>query len=170
VAEHGENARTEARVLLAVLDRRDGLNRQAAPILQGLSQDFPRNVLFAVEAGDASEAAGEHDAARAQYMAVIERARQRRPGYQNAPLDRVWYAVGNIDRLYSRWRRAAADFGQVNALPHPRRQYAQAAALAAGQMQARAGDLHAARVEFERCIGLDPTTPAAQEAERALKR
>ncbi|MGH9468227.1 MAG: tetratricopeptide repeat protein, partial [Terriglobales bacterium] len=60
VALHGGHARTDAQVLLAVVDRRDGRNRAAAALFAGLARRYPRNVLFAVETGEAYEAAGEH--------------------------------------------------------------------------------------------------------------
>lgn len=110
VRSHGEHARTDAAVLLAVVDRRDGLNRQAAPVFAQLAADYPRNVLFAVETAEAEEAAGEHDLARAQYQSVLDRAGDGTAGYQHAPLDRVWFGLGSIERVYGRTKAADADF------------------------------------------------------------
>ncbi len=117
VAAHGEGARTDASVLLAVADRRDGLNRQAAPIFLRLARQYPRNYLFAVEAGEALEAAGEHAAARAQFHQVLAMAAAAAPGYARAPQGRVWYDLGGIAVVYSDWPRAAHDYRQAAAAP-----------------------------------------------------
>jgi len=168
VMAHGENSRTDAAVMLAVVDRRDGLNQQAAPILKNLSVEYPRNVLFAVEAAEALEAAGEHDAARAQYQNILARAAAHAPGYQRAPLDRVWYALGKIERVYSHWALAAADFQKAESQPGAQPRYRQAAALAAGQADERAGEPQAAQAQFQRCLALDPSSLAGRAAARAL--
>jgi hypothetical protein len=169
VAQIGEHSRTDADVMLVVVDRRDGLNAQAAPILERLTSQYPRNTLFASESADALEAAGDHDAARAQYRRMVERAAAHAPGYQRAPLDKIWYDLGSIDRLYSRWKQAANDFRQVASAPDAQPHYVQAAALALGEVELRAGDAQAARADFERCVSLDPSSDAGRAAAEALR-
>jgi hypothetical protein len=140
VAAHGEGARTDASVLLAVADRRDGLNRQAAPIFMRLARQFPRNFLFAIEAGEALEAAGEHSAARAQFHRVLQLAAARAPGYARAPLGRVWYDLAGIAAVYSNWPRAARDYHKAATAPNTSpafRRGADALAQAAERRQIR---------------------------------
>jgi len=168
VAAHGEHARTDAAVLLAVVDRRDGLNSAAAPILEGLAREYPRNVLFAVETGEAMEAAGEHDAARAQFQQIISQAAAGAPGFAHAPLGKAWYDLGNIERVYSRWQLAADDYDHAQNASGAQPRYRQAAALAAGQVEEKAGNANAARAEYQRCLALDPDTPAGKAAAEAL--
>lgn len=141
VAASGANDRTDAAVLLFVIDRRDGLNREAAPVLARLQQAYPRNVLFAVEEGEALEAAGEHDSARAQFQAVVNRAAQGAPGYQRAPLGQVWYDLGNLEEVFSRWQAAAADYDRAQAAPGVPPELAQAAAQAGVAARRHGGEL-----------------------------
>jgi len=169
VAQIGEHSRTDADVMLVVIDRRDGLNAEAAPILERLTSEYPRNTLFAVEDAEALEAAGDHAAARAQLQRMVERAAAHAPGYERAPLDKIWYDLGSIDRLFSRWNQAAADFRQVASVPRPEPHYVQAAALALGEVELRAGDAQAARSDFERCVSLDPSSDAGRAAAEALR-
>lgn len=168
VAQHGGQARTDANVMLAVIDSRDGRNNQAAAILAELSRQYPRNVLFAVEYAEAAEAAGQHAEAQQQYHAVLERALQGQPGYANAPLDKVWYDLGKIEQLESHWPVALADFREVEALPTALPRYRQAAALAAGECDEQLGDTAAAEREYRACVSLDANTPAGIEALRRL--
>lgn len=169
VAGSNANNHVDAAVLLAVIDRRDGLNRQAAPIFAHLAQQFPRNPLFAVEAAEALEAAGEHDAARAAYEKVLDRAAVHAPGYEHAPLDKVWYDLGKIEMVYSHWPQAVAAFDRVQTLSGAQPRYRQAAALAAGFADQEAGDAAAARAQFEACVKIDPDTSAAEAAQSALE-
>ncbi|HVB40630.1 MAG TPA: hypothetical protein VNE83_06990, partial [Terriglobales bacterium] len=168
VAASGASNHIDAAVLLALIDRRDGLNQQAAPIFERLAQQFPRNPVMAVEAAEALEAAGEHQASRAAYQQVLARAAAHAPGYQRAPLDKVWYDLGKIEDVYSHWQLAAADFDRVQALPRAQPRYRQAAALAAGLADQKAGLATAARAEFQACLKIDSTTPAASAARTAL--
>ena len=170
VASSPASNHIDAAVLLAVIDRRDGLNQQAAPIFERLAQQFPRNPVMAVEAAEALEAAGQHEAARAAYQEVLDRAAAHAPGYQRAPLDKVWYDLGKIEAVYSHWQLAAADFDRVLALPHAQPRYRQAAALAAGLADQKAGHATAARAKFQACLKIDPSTPAASAARKALDR
>lgn len=135
VAEHGEHARTDAQVLLAVVDRRDGNNTAAAKLFAGLQQQYPRNVLFAVETGEAWEAAGNHDAARAAFHNILARADQNAPGYAHAPRAQVWYDLGQIAALYSDWPQALRDFQNAQTAPAASAKYRAAAEKAAADAE-----------------------------------
>ncbi|MGH9488583.1 MAG: hypothetical protein ACRD04_13460 [Terriglobales bacterium] len=131
VAEHGGHAQTDAQVLLAVLDRREGWNQNAAKLLAGLAQRYPRNVLFAVESGEAWEAAGEHGKARTALQGVLARAQAGAPGYEHAPRAQVWYDLGAIAALYSQWKLAEQDYKHAAAVPNAPPLYRAAAKKAA---------------------------------------
>lgn len=168
VASHDGGASTEGKILMAIVERREGWNARAIPWLAQLEQRYPRNVLFAVEVGDAAEAAGQHQAAIAEFRAILARAAEHAPGYERAPLDRVWYELGNIDRLYSRFGAAIADYRQSESAPRAEARFRQAAALAAGQLEDQLGHRSAALLDYRRCIAVDPGGPAARTAQRYL--
>lgn len=170
VAVHSGGASTEAKVLLVVVDRREGWNQLAVPWLAELRREYPRNVLFAVELAEANEAAGAHEQAIAAYRDVIERARAGAPGYERAPLDKVWYDLGTIDRLFSRYPQALADYQQVEQAPRAEWRYRQAAALGAGQMEDLLSQRAAARTSYQRCIAINPDGAAAHAARSYLNR
>lgn len=170
VAQHGEHGRTDALVLLAVIERRDGWNRQVIPVLQQLKAMYPHNVLFAVEEAEATEAAGLHDAALREYETILQQARKGAPGYQQAPLDKVWYDIGNIHRLFSRTPQAIAAYRQAMAAPRAQLRYRQAASLATAQVLDLMGQRQQALAEYNRCITLRPDSPAARAARRGLKK
>ncbi|MGH9485066.1 MAG: tetratricopeptide repeat protein, partial [Terriglobales bacterium] len=146
VARSPGPAQSDAQVLLAVADRRDGRNRAAAALFSRLATQYPRNVLFAVETGEAYEAAGEHDAARAALQAIIERQHSGAPGYQKTPLAQVWYDLGSIAAEYSHWRQAGQDYARAAAVPsappHTRAAARKAAAQAARKVNAGSSHLY----------------------------
>lgn len=169
VTRHGEHGRTDALILLAVIERRDGWNRQVIPVLHQLKTMYPRNVLFAVEEAEATEAAGLHDAALQEYQAILQQARKGAPGYQKAPLDKVWYDIGNIHRLFTRYAQALAAYRQAIAAPRAQVRYRQAASLAAAQILDLMGQRPQAIAVYTRCVALRPDSPAARAARRGLK-
>ncbi len=169
VAAHGENTRSDALVLLAVIYRREGWNAQAVPILADLSRQYPRNVLFAVELAGAEEAAGQHQAALAQYHAILRRAQAHAAGYQRAPLDKVWYALGHIHWLYSQYLQALHDFLLAAHAPITYPRYRQAAWLAAGQMEDLMGRRPAAVADYRSALARGRHTPAGKAARRFLR-
>lgn len=168
VASHEGGASTEGKILMAIVERREGLNAQAIPWLATLEQRYPRNVLFAVEVGDAAEAAGQHQAAVSEFRSVLARAAEHAPGYERAPLDRIWYELGNIERLYSRYDAAIGDYRRSEIAPRAEARFRQAAALAAGQLEDQMGHRSAALLDYRRCIAVDPGGPAARAAQRYL--
>lgn len=170
VAQYGEHGRTDALILLAVIDRRDGWNRQVIPVLHRLKMMYPRNVLFAMEEAEATEAAGLHDAALQEYQEILQKARGRVPGYQQAPLDKAWYDIGNIHRLFTRYPQALAAYRQAMAAPRAQLRYRQAASLAAAQVLDLMGQRQQAMAEYNQCIALHPDSPAARAARRGLKK
>lgn len=135
VAASAAGDHTDAAVLLFVIDRRDGLNREAAPVLAQLTREYPRNFLFAVEEAEALEAAGEHDAARAQLQNVLSKAAAAAPGYTRAPVGQVWYDLGHIETVYGRWQAAADDYRRAESAPGTRPTLVQAAAEAEAAAQ-----------------------------------
>jgi len=139
------------------------------PVLQQLATMYPRNVLFAVEQAEATEAAGLHDTALQEYETILSRARSGAPGYQQAPLDKVWYDIGNIHRLFTRYPEAVAAYQQSMNAGHAQTRYRQAASLAAGQVYDLMGQRAQALAEYRLCISLRPDTPAARAAQRGLK-
>lgn len=139
VAAHGEHARTDAAVLLAVAYRRDGNNRAAAALFARLTEQYPRNVLFAVETGEAQEAAGEHAAAHAAFEVILQRAQAGAPGYKKAPRAQVWYDLGSIAALYSQWPEAAHDYQRAAQVPDAPPHYREAARKAAAIAASKAG-------------------------------
>jgi len=168
VASAGHGARTDARIMLSVIYRREGWNRDVLPILDELARQYPRNFLFQVEEAEAAEAAGLHTQALQGYQTVRARAAAHAPGSVSIPLDKVWYDIGNIHRLFSRFDDALAAYAEVARAPHAQPRYVAAAALAAGQVNDQLGRRNLAVAQYQRAAAAAPHSPAAKAARRYL--
>ena len=98
VATEGRLARHEARILLALLYRREKRPLDAARLLEGLLADFPRNYVLGLELASMYVDAGQSDRALATFKDLLRRAEEHAPGFDRLPRDAV---KRKIERLQS---------------------------------------------------------------------
>ena len=94
VANEGDLARDQARALLALLLRREKRPLEAAEVIQGLINDFPRNYVLHLELAAMYRDAGQKANALAVFRSILTKNRRNEPGY-----DRMTQrAVGAVRR------------------------------------------------------------------------
>jgi len=98
VATEGRLARHEARILLALLYRREKRPLDAARLLEGLLVDFPRNYVLGLELASMYIDAGQADRALNTFKDLLRKAEENAPGYDRLPRDAV---KRKIERLQS---------------------------------------------------------------------
>ena len=81
VADEGDLAQDQARVLLALLLRREKRPLEAAEIIQGLISDFPRNYVLHLELAAMRRDAGQKQNALAVFRSILAKKRRNEPGY-----------------------------------------------------------------------------------------
>ena len=89
VAKEGKYERNSARVLLAVLYRREKRPLEAARVLEGLTADYPRNYLFGIEMASDYADAKQPDRAVGVLKTLLAKADQNPAGYRQMPRDAV---------------------------------------------------------------------------------
>ena len=82
VAREGKVARNEARTLLALLRRREKKPLEAAAILSGLMDDFPRNYVIQLELGSIYLDAGKKEQALAMFRNIRKKRQEKAPGFE----------------------------------------------------------------------------------------
>ena len=82
VAREGKVARNEARTLLALLRRREKKPLEAAAILSGLMDDFPRNYVIQLELGSIYLDAGKKEQALAMFRNIRRKRQEKAPGFE----------------------------------------------------------------------------------------
>ncbi|MGH9535137.1 MAG: tetratricopeptide repeat protein [Terriglobales bacterium] len=169
IAASAAPERIEARILLAVLDRREGWNRRAAAWLRRLSRAYPRNGLFALELARADQAAGRPRQALRDYTWLLRAPHHDAPSYARLPWAEIWLSLGRVHRQLGQSSLALQAFLQVEQMPATSASERQQAALSGGELEDLAGRRRAAVAQYRRCIALDSATPAARAARRWLR-
>ncbi len=85
VVREGGESRDEARVLQALIYRRERAPREAAEAFGRLAEDFPRSYLFALESADLYESAGERDTALELFREVSEKRKSGMDRFDRMP-------------------------------------------------------------------------------------
>lgn len=102
VAQHGKYDRDAARVLLAVLYRRENNPLEAARILQTLIADYPRNYLFWLELASMYSDAGQPERALGTLRSLLQKADENNSGYRSLPRETVQRKMALIEaRTYA---------------------------------------------------------------------
>jgi epoxyqueuosine reductase len=171
VAEHGVQDIFDAKVLLAVIYRRERLPQKAIPLLDELAGRFPRNYLFRFEQVQMYSDLGDKASALRVLSQIEELKRERAPGYAELPAGKIQFARGNLLFWYRDFEPALAELTQVtkeaNGLDL---NTAVLAWLRVGQIHDLQGQ-HAQAIEaYRETVKTAPKSPAAAEAQGYIKR
>jgi len=113
VAQTGILNRYDAQALLAAIYRRERQPQRALPLLQDLSQRFPRNYLFRFEEVEMYSDLGDKQSAL-RVLAEIENLRRSgSPGYASLPAEKIQYLKANLLFWYGDLDPALSDLKQV---------------------------------------------------------
>ncbi len=113
VSAKGVRNRFDAEILLAVLYRREHCANKAIPLLQDLTERFPRNYLFRFEQVQMFSDAGNKDASLEVLSDIEALRRSGAAGYAALPEEKIRYARGNLLFWYNDLDPALADLKQV---------------------------------------------------------
>ncbi|MBC8166958.1 MAG: DUF3808 domain-containing protein [Bryobacteraceae bacterium] len=95
VSEEGNLAKYDAKVLLAAIYRRERRPLEALPLLESVSQRFPRNYLFKLEMVQMYSDAGNKQAALTILDRVESLKKSNAPG-ASLPFEKIWFYRGNL--------------------------------------------------------------------------
>src|SRR5262249_370445 len=95
-AESGTRSKQDARVMLAVIYRREKRYADARRVLAELSKAFPRNYIFPLELASIYRREGDTKSAIRTYEEVLADAARAKPGFAAAPFARIHLALGEL--------------------------------------------------------------------------
>ncbi len=95
-ALYGTSTKTEAQILLGVLLSREKEWKEVKELLENFEQRFPRNYYFPLIRAGVVEKQDQLPEALEIYEAVLEKVRERAPGYRAAPVSRVRYQAASL--------------------------------------------------------------------------
>ena len=168
VAQKGNLNRVDAQVLLAIIYRRERQPAKAIRALEPLIRAYPRNYLFRMEKAHMLSDLGKKDESLACLREVEQLALSGQPAYGNIPLEKVYYAIGNVQFWYNDLDEALENMRRVTQSPELDLHTGVLAWMRLGQIL----DLTERRSEaveaYRQAIRFAPQTAAAQESRRYL--
>ena len=163
VAEKGTRNKVDAQVLLAIIYRRENQPAKAIQVLEPLIRAYPRNYLFRMEKAHMFSDLGKKQEA----LATLRELEASAPNGK-VPLEKVYYAIGNVQFWYNDLDEALENMRRVTAHPELDLHTGVLAWMRQGQIL----DLKQRRPEaveaYRRAIRFAPQTAAAAESKRYL--
>jgi tetratricopeptide (TPR) repeat protein len=169
VAQYGRRNRLDARILLAVIYRRERQPDKAIPLVAALSRRFPGNFLYRLELAQMYSDAGKKKEALAVLEEVAAMKRKGHPGFERLETAKIFYNIGNIQFWYNDLDDAMANMR--HATSHYETLDLNTAGLAwmrLGQLHDMKGNRQEAMQAYRKAISASPQSDAAQECRKYL--
>jgi tetratricopeptide (TPR) repeat protein len=167
VARANTENNVDARIALLLFLRREHRYSEALPMLRGLIQQFPGNVILALEEGTLLRALNEPQEAAAAYRRVWDAGKAGKyPGlhYELAAL-----YLGDLLRAQKDYFGAVAAYELVSQAQQPDSETLQKANLGAGEMYDLQQKRDLATRKYQAVIATNSDTPPADIARKHLK-
>ncbi len=165
VSQQGIRNRYDARILLAVLYRREHCAEKAIPLLSELAQTFPRNYLFRLEQVQMFSDAGDKNGALRVLAGMEELRRSGVSGYSSLAAEKIRYVRANLLFWYGDLGPALVELKQVTQKADELNlSTAVLAWLRLGQVYDLQGDHREATDAYRQSIKTAPKSEVAAEA------
>jgi len=168
VSERGHYAREDAKIILVVFYRREGMYLQAIDVLQRLARSYPRNFLALTEMVRIEEAAGDWRSAARTAEELVTRLDSRAPGYEQIPAARILYETGKAHEHLGEMDQALRLYDRAATLPG-KKPFSYEAELAAAHLELQLNHPAAARQRYQQIANAVPDTEEGKAARQALK-
>ncbi len=169
VAEKGYWNRVDAKVLLCALYRREQRWKDAEPLLEELTRQFPRNYLLWFERAQLYSSLGDKKRALGAIEHVAKLKESGAPGYQKLPYEKIAYQFGNILFWYRDYEAALRNLQRVTAGIHEvDLNTGTLAYLRIGQIYDLTHRRELALEAYRKAIAHAPEADAARDARRHL--
>lgn len=165
VAQKGTRNRADAQVMLAIIYRREKQPARAVEALEPLIRAYPRNYLFRMEKAHMYSDLGDKQQALAELREVERMARQAQ---SKIPIEKVHYAIGNVQFWYNDLEEALENMRRVTRHPELDLHTGVLAWMRQGQILDLAGRRGEAMEAYRQAIRFAPQTAAAAESRRYL--
>jgi tetratricopeptide (TPR) repeat protein len=165
IARDGISNRYDAKILLAILYRREHQPKKALPLLEELERRFSGNYLFLFEQVQMYSDLGDKGSALRVLDKIEALQRSHAPGYNSLAPGKIAYVTGNLYFWYRDYDLALACLKQASA--HTETLDLNSAVLTwlrLGQVYDLRNDRAEAKVSYEEAIRLAPNSEIAAEA------
>jgi tetratricopeptide (TPR) repeat protein len=166
-SQGGGEASIDARILLALFLRREGRFDEALGLARGLAEEFPQNVIVALQEGDLLRAAHRDKEAVAAYRKVWDAGHAGRFPFGSYELAAV--SMGDAQRTLKDDAGALVSYNLMEEAAHPAVELRQRAALGAGELYDLQQKRDFAVKKYNLVLGLDGSSKWAEAARKHLK-
>jgi hypothetical protein len=163
---NAENS-VDAKIALLLFLRREHRYYDALTLLRGMIQQYPGNVLMALEEGTLLRFLNQPTEAAAIYRKVWEAGKAGK--YPGLHYELAAQYLGDLQRSQKDYTGAAAAYELVAQAPQPDSEILQKANLAAGEMYDLQQKRDLATRKYQAVIAANSTTPPAEIARKRLK-
>ena len=163
----GGEASLDARILLALFLRREGRVDEALALVRGLTQQFPQNVIVALEEGDLLRAARRNQEAIAAYKRVWEAGQAGHFPFGNYELSAI--DMGDVQRSMKDDAAALASYELMEQVAKPAPDLQQRAVLSAGEIYDLQHKRDLAVKKYNAVLAVDGSSQWADTARKYLK-
>lgn len=167
VARANTENSVDAKIALLLFLRREHRYNEALGMLRGMIQQYPQNVLMALEEGTLLRSLGQHQEAAAAYRKVWDAGRAGK--YPGLHYEVAAEYLGDLLRSQKDYAGAAAAYDLVAQVPQADSEVLQKANLGAGEMYDLQQKRDLATRKYQAVIATNSTTPPADIARKRLK-
>jgi tetratricopeptide (TPR) repeat protein len=167
VARANTENSVDAKISLLLFLRREHRYYEALGILRGMIQQYPQNVLMALEEGTLLRSLGQHQDAAAAYRKVWDAGRAGK--YPGLHYEVAAEYMGDLLRSQKDYAGAAAAYDLVAQVPEADSEILQKANLGAGEMYDLQQKRDLATRKYQAVIATNSSTPPADIARKRLK-
>jgi tetratricopeptide (TPR) repeat protein len=157
----------DAKIALLLFLRREHRYSEALPLLRGMIQQYPGNVLLALEEGTLLRALNQPQEAAAVYRKVWDTGKAGK--YPGLHYEVAAASLGDLLRSQKDYYGAAAAYELVGQAPQPDPEILQKANLGAGEMYDLQQKRDLATRKYQAVIATNSSTPPADIARKHLK-
>lgn len=168
VAERGSLNRVDAQVMLAIVYRREKQPAAAITALEPLIRAYPRNYLFQMEKAHMYSDLGKKPEALACLREVEKQALSGDAPYAHIPLEKVYYAIGDVQFWYNDLEDGLANMRRVTRSRNLDLHTGVLAWMRQGQILDLLGQRPEALEAYRNAMRFAPQTAAAEESKRYL--
>jgi hypothetical protein len=163
---NGENS-VDAKIALLLFLRREHRYSEALGLLRGMIQQYPQNVLMALEEGTLLRSLNQYQDAAVAYRKVWDAGRAGK--YPGLHYELAAQYLGDLLRSQKDYAGAATAYELVAQAPQPDPETLQKANLGAGEMYDLQQKRDLATRKYQAVIATNSSTPPAEIARKRLK-
>jgi tetratricopeptide (TPR) repeat protein len=169
VATQGHWARDDAKLILAVLYRREKKYPETLAVLQDMAKSYPRNFLLQREIAGVYEMQGDLRSAARVYDEIVDKWESRQAGFAMMPAAMILYESGQIHLQLGDKDKALGRFEEATRLPG-KDVFVFRAELAAADLDLQMDHRTEAIRKYEHVAQAVPDTDEGKTAKRALRK